>query len=101
LSGNVLITRGSGIARLAGSTTLFDADVLQELMVCDLVFRVAFNEKSRVKPAYVAEVLRTSHLRRQIEERRTGATSMMQKTTKSGLNRQRAPVKGLAKPNGS
>lgn len=85
-AGDVLITRGSGVTRLVGSTALVDADAPQKLMICDLIFRVAFNEKSRVKPAYVAEVLRTSHLRRQIEERRTGAAPMMQKITKSGLN---------------
>jgi type I restriction enzyme S subunit len=55
-------------------------------MICDLIFRVTFNEKSRVKPGYVTEILRTSNLRRQIEERRTGAAPMMQKITKSGLN---------------
>lgn len=84
--GDVLITRGSGVTRLVGSTTLVDADAPPKLMICDLIFRVTFNEKSRVKPAYVIEVLRTSHLRRQIEERRTGAAPMMQKITKSSLN---------------
>lgn len=84
--GDVLITRGSGLTRLVGSTTLVDADAPPRLMICDLIFRVIFNEKSRVIPAYVTDILRTSHLRRQIEERRTGAAPMMQKITKSALN---------------
>ena len=85
-AGDVLITRGSGVTRLVGSTTLVDDAPPTRLMICDLIFRVAFAKKSSVSPAYVTEVLRTSDLRRQIEERRTGAAPMMQKITKSGLN---------------
>jgi type I restriction enzyme S subunit len=85
-AGDVLITRGSGVTRLVGSTALVNAEPPARLMICDLIFRVAFSAKSQVLPAYIAEVLRTTDLRRQIEERRTGAAPMMQKITKSGLN---------------
>ena len=64
-------------------------------IVCDLIFQVAFGDQPRALPAYVAEVLRTSDLRRQIEERRTGAAPMMQKITKSGLNSLTFPLPPL------
>jgi type I restriction enzyme, S subunit len=85
-AGDVLIARGSGVTRLVGSTTLVDNAPPVRLLICDLIFRVALNKQSNVCPAYFTEVLRTSDLRRQIEERRTGAAPMMQKITKSGLN---------------
>ena len=94
-AGDVLITRGSGVTRLVGSTTLVGDPAPAKLMICDLIFRVAFGKKPRALPAYVAEVLRTSDLRRQIEERRTGAAPMMQKITKSGLNSLTFPLPPL------
>ncbi len=95
-AGDVLITRGSGVTRLVGSTTLVGDSAPAKLMICDLIFRVAFGDQPRALPAYVAEVLRTSDLRRQIEDRRTGAAPMMQKITKSGLNSLTFPLPPIA-----
>jgi type I restriction enzyme S subunit len=106
-AGDVLITRGSGIARLVGATVLVGSAVRSRLMVCDLIFRVRFLGDTPIVPGYLVRVLRTTDLRRQIEERRTGAPPMMQKITKSALldldvpipdiGTQRAFVRGLEK----
>ena len=83
--GDVLIARGSGVTRLVGSTALVDGVPSSNLMICDLIFRVAFGHSSQLSPAFLVEVLRTPQLRYQIESRRTGAAPMMQKITKPGL----------------
>jgi type I restriction enzyme S subunit len=93
-AGDVLITRGSGVTRLVGSTALVGDDPPAKLMICDLIFRVTF-DKARIDPRYLTNVLRTSDLRRQIEARRTGAAPMMQKITNSGLNSLTFPLPAL------
>lgn len=82
--GDVLITRGSGVTRLVGAT-VFVESARPRLIICDLMFRVAFFEDSPIVPRFLAEVLKTSALRKQIEERRTGDAPMMQKITKTAL----------------
>ena len=90
--GDVLITRGSGVARLVGATTIVTDEPPGKLMICDLIFRVAFREASEIDPAFLAATLATSELRSQIEGRRTGAAPMMQKITKSALMSLRLPL---------
>ena len=90
--GDVLITRGSGVTRLVGATTFVADEPPRKLMICDLIFRVAFREASAVDPAFLAAALATSELRSQIESRRTGAAPMMQKITKSALMSLRLPL---------
>lgn len=82
--GDVLITRGSGVTRLVGATVFVESTRTQ-LMICDLMYRVVFHDNSPIVPRYLAEVLRTPFLRKQIEERRTGDAPMMQKITKTAL----------------
>ena len=90
--GDVLITRGSGVTRLVGATTFVADKPPGKLMICDLIFRVAFREASEIDPAFLAATLATSDLRSQIEGRRTGAAPMMQKITKSALMALRLPL---------
>ena len=90
--GDVLITRGSGVTRLVGATTFVADEPPGKLMICDLIFRVAFGEASEIDPAFLAATLATSDLRSQIEGRRTGAAPMMQKITKSALMALRLPL---------
>lgn len=92
--GDVLITRGSGITRLVGAA-VFVEHVRPKLMICDLIFRVQFGRDSTILPEFLASVLRTPGLRKQIEERRTGAAPMMQKITKSALLDVMVPVPTL------
>ena len=83
--GDVLITRGSGVTRLVGAAMYIEAEPMNHLMICDLIFRVLFKEASKIEPAFLAVVLGTSELRSQIEDQRTGAAPMMQKITKTVL----------------
>ena len=52
--GDVLITRGSGVTRLVGATTFVADEPPGKLMICDLIFRVAFGEASEIDPAFLA-----------------------------------------------
>ena len=90
--GDVLVTRGSGVKRLVGAAIFVANEPPRRLMVCDLIFRVVFQEGSRIDPAFLAAILATTDLRAQIEERRTGAAPMMQKITKSALMSLRIPL---------
>ena len=83
--GDVLVTRGSGMTRLVGAAIFVANEPLPKMMICDLIFRVIFNESSEIDPAFLAAILATTDLRNQIEEGRTGAAPMMQKITKSAL----------------
>ena len=70
------------------------------MMISDFIFRVIFNETSKIAPAFLAATLATADLRDQIEERRTGAAPMMQKITKSTLMSLRLPRPPKAKQAG-
>ncbi|MCR1770928.1 hypothetical protein EXE55_12055 [Burkholderia glumae] len=83
-SGDVLITRGSGVTRLVGAA-VFVEEARGQLMICDLIFRVVFLNESPILPHFLAVVLGTAYVRKQIEERRTGDAPMMQKITKTAL----------------
>ena len=90
--GDVLITRGSGVTRLVGATTFVADEPPGRLMICDLIFRVIFSEGGKTDPAFLAAILATTNVRRQIESQRTGAAPMMQKITKSALMSLRLPL---------
>ncbi len=90
--GDVLITRGSGVTRLVGATTFVADEPPSKLMICDLIFRVIFNEATEIDPAFLTATLATTNLRSQIESQRTGAAPMMQKITKSALMSLRLPL---------
>ena len=90
--GDVLITRGSGVTRLVGATTFVADEPPGKLMICDLIFRVIFNEVSKIDPVFLTTTLTTTNVRSQIESQRTGAAPMMQKITKSALMSLRLPL---------
>ena len=90
--GDVLITRGSGVTRLVGATTFVADEPPGKMMICDLIFRVIFNEVSKIDPVFLATTLTTTNVRSQIESQRTGAAPMMQKITKSALMSLRLPL---------
>jgi type I restriction enzyme S subunit len=83
-SGDVLITRGSGVTRLVGAAVYVET-TRPGLMFPDLIFRVKFLDDSPILPRFLPALLRTGWVRKQIEERRTGAAPMMQKITKTAL----------------
>ncbi len=98
--GDVLIARGSGVTRLVGAAVFIAIEPPPKMMICDLIFRVIFNEASKIDPAFLAATLAAPDLRDQIEERRTGAAPMMQKITKSKLMSLRLPLPPKAKQAG-
>ena len=89
---DVLVTRGSGVTRLVGAAIFVANEPPPKMMICDLIFRVIFNEASNIDAAFLAAILATTDLRDQIEDRRTGAAPMMQKITKSALMSLRLPL---------
>ena len=98
--GDVLITRGSGVTRLVGAAVHIAIEPPPKMMISDLIFRVIFNETSKIDPAFLAAILATAGLRDQIEEGRTGAAPMMQKITKSTLMSLRFPLPPKVKQTG-
>lgn len=82
-SGDVLISRAN-ITRLVGACTLV-SQTRPKLMLCDKIFRVVFKSKSPILPDYLVEIMKTAHLRHQIENAVTGTSPTMKNITKTSL----------------
>ena len=82
--GDVLIARGSGVTKFVGAASLVE-EPTSGLMLCDLIFRAVMPPAVLVDPAFLVAVLRTGAVRRQIEDKRTGAAPGIQKITKPAL----------------
>ncbi|MFN7026615.1 MAG: hypothetical protein ACK4QP_19305 [Pseudorhizobium sp.] len=83
-TGDVLIARGSGVTKFVGAACVV-TNHQSKLLLSDLIFRVDFGEPRAILPEFLACVLATPTVRRQIEETRTGAAPGIQKTTKGAL----------------
>lgn len=92
--GDVLFVRGN-ILRLVGACVHIE-QTRPKLMMPDLIFRAVFHEDSPIMPAYLAEVMKAPHLRRQIEDAATGTSPTMKKLTKPSLLALRLPLPPLA-----
>ena len=93
-TGDVLISRAN-VQRLVGACAIVHA-TRSRLLLCDKIFRVAFLPDSPLDPAFLAEVMKIPHLRRQIECAITGSSATMQNITKEALLNLRLPVPPLA-----
>ncbi len=82
-AGDVLISRGN-VLSLVGAAVHVKA-TRERLMMPDLIFRVIWKKKSLIDGAFLAEVLRMSILRGQIESVATGTSPTMKKVTKPAL----------------
>jgi len=82
-SGDVLISRAN-ITRLVGACALV-SHTRPKLMLCDKIFRVVFKAKSPILPDYLVEIMKTAHLRHQIENAVTGTSPTMKNITKTSL----------------
>ena len=91
---DVLFIRGN-VLRLVGACSHVAA-TRPRLMMPDLVFRAVFREESKIDRRYLAEVMRTPHLRQQIEAVATGTSPTMKKISKPGLLALRLPLPPLA-----
>lgn len=82
-SGDLIVSRAN-IAQYVGACALVN-QVRPKLMLCDKLFRVIWKKDSPVLPKYLAEILKTPHLRWQIENRLTGASPTMKNISKPAL----------------
>ena len=65
-------------------------------MLCDKIFRAVPQADSKLDLRYLAEVMKTPYLRRQIENSITGASPTMQNISKPSLLALRLPLPPLA-----
>ena len=81
--GELLISRAN-ITRLVGAVALV-GETRPKLMLCDKIFRVVSREPTPVDTAFLAEVLRISDVRRQVEANVTGTSPTMKNISKPAL----------------
>ena len=82
-SGQLLISRAN-ITRLVGATVLIEK-TRPKLMLCDKIFRAVSFRPAPVDTMFLAQVLRISDVRRQIEANVTGTSPTMKNITKPAL----------------
>ena len=92
-TGDWLISRAN-ITRLVGACALVK-ETPPRLMLCDKIFRAVWRANSPVLPAYLDEVLKTPHLRQQIEASLTGTSPTMKNISKPALLALRLPLPPL------
>ena len=81
--GELLISRAN-ITRLVGAVALV-GETCPKLMLCDKIFRVVSREPTPVDTTFLAEVLRISDVRRQVEANVTGTSPTMKNISKPAL----------------
>lgn len=91
--GDWLISRAN-ITRLVGACALV-GETPPRLMLCDKIFRAIWRPNSPVLPAYLDEVIKTPHLRQQIEASVTGTSPTMKNISKPALLALRFPLPPL------
>lgn len=92
-TGDWLISRAN-ITRLVGACALVK-ETPPRLMLCDKIFRAVWRPSSPVLPAYLDEVIKTPHLRQQIEASLTGTSPTMKNISKPALLALRLPLPPL------
>jgi type I restriction enzyme S subunit len=92
-TGDWLISRAN-ITRLVGACALV-GETPPRLMLCDKIFRAVWRANSPVLPAYLDEVIKTPHLRQQIEASLTGTSPTMKNISKPALLALRFPLPPL------
>jgi type I restriction enzyme S subunit len=64
-------------------------------MLCDKLFRVVWKKQSEIMPEYLDEVMKTPHLRFQIENSLTGSSPTMKNISKPSLLALKLPLPSL------
>jgi type I restriction enzyme S subunit len=82
-AGEVLISRAN-ITRLVGACAHVQ-ETPPHLMLCDKIFRAVFFDDSPIHGDFLAEVLKTPGVRKQIESRVTGTSPTMKNISKPAL----------------
>lgn len=93
LPGDLLISRAN-VTRLVGACALVK-EAPPRLMLCDKIFRAVWRADAPALPAYLDEVLKTPHLRQQIEAALTGTSPTMKNISKPSLLALRLPLPPL------
>ncbi|MCE7974455.1 MAG: restriction endonuclease subunit S [Leptolyngbya sp. PLA1] len=93
-AGDFLIGRAN-VTRLVGACALV-RETRPKLMLCDKIFRAVWREPSPVIPDFLEEVLKTPHVRQQIEAALTGTSATMKNITKGNLLALRFPLPPIA-----
>lgn len=93
-SGDMIISRAN-IARYVGACVLVN-ETRAKLMLCDKLFRVVWKNQSEIMPEYLDEVMKTPHLRFQIENALTGSSPTMKNISKPSLLALKLPLPSLA-----
>jgi type I restriction enzyme S subunit len=93
-AGDTLISRAN-VPRYVGACAYVE-QTRPKLMLCDKIFRVVPRPENPLNLRFLAEVMKTPHLRRQIENSTTGASPTMQNISKPSLLALRLPFPPLA-----
>lgn len=91
--GDLIISRAN-IAHYVGACALVK-ETRSKLMLCDKLFRVVWKNQSEIMPEYLDEVMKTPHLRFQIENALTGSSPTMKNISKPSLLALKLPVPSL------
>lgn len=83
-TGDILITRANGVARLVGVATAVGA-TRDLLMICDKIFRVVGLDTSRATADFIVAALSLESARRHIEKEFTTESGMMENVSKPVL----------------
>ncbi len=89
-NGDVLISRAN-VLRLVGACAQVEV-TRPKLLLCDKIFRVVFQPESLIHPGFLAEVMKTDSVRRQIEQAATGTSPSMKNISKPALLALRFPL---------
>jgi type I restriction enzyme, S subunit len=92
-AGDVLISRAN-VVRYVGACAYVHA-TRPSLMLCDKLFRVRFFQQTLLLPQFLAEAMRLSGVREQIETRLTGTSPTMKNISKPALLDLRLPLPSL------
>ena len=90
IPGQLLISRAN-ITRLVGATVLIEK-TRPKLMLCDKIFRAVPFKQTPVDMMFLAQVLRISDVRRQIESNVTGTSPTMKNIAKPRVDESRLPA---------
>ncbi len=80
-TGDILITRASGVANLVGVSAYVEG-TQENLLLCDKLFRVIFQQNSQIYARFLAVVLRLSSVRSQIVREFSTQSGMMKNVSK-------------------
>lgn len=92
--GDLLMSRASGSPDLIGSVGLVPEQLPRPMLLCDKVYRLIVDQ-TRVKPDFIAQVLQTAKVRREIVNGISGADGMANNLPTSVVTELKVPIAPL------